>query len=301
MSHFRAPRTNNSGFTLIELLVVIAIIAILAAILFPVFAQAREKARQTSCLSNVKQQGLALMQYTQDYDEMFPLGTNDSNPDSPGAKPVRLYDITWMRAVQPYMKNTNVFVCPSTTPRGEPEGTPDPADAGLHATSPSISNARRGPIYNYGITSRSRAYKGNDLPFNYAPVDYTTSVALYDGVAGAGFGGTGTPLFGSSDAKFSCDSRTLAEIVRPAEIAVIVEARSWDTGAFRNRFGSETPDLIRTRHSREANAGVNRDVPVGWANTLFADGHAKAMRTTQMYKVETANGVTFFKHFYAPL
>src|ERR1041385_3748666 len=66
---------NKRGFTLIELLVVIAIIAILAAILFPVFAQAREKARQTSCLSNEKQLGLAVMQYLQDYDELLPTGT----------------------------------------------------------------------------------------------------------------------------------------------------------------------------------------------------------------------------------
>src|ERR1700753_3672408 len=65
-------RQGKSGFTLIELLVVIAIIAILAAILFPVFAQAREKARQISCLSNTKQIGLAVMMYVQDYDETYP-------------------------------------------------------------------------------------------------------------------------------------------------------------------------------------------------------------------------------------
>ena len=67
-----SSRSRTSAFTLIELLVVIAIIAILAAILFPVFAQAREKARQTSCLSNMKQIGLGLLMYTQDYDEQFP-------------------------------------------------------------------------------------------------------------------------------------------------------------------------------------------------------------------------------------
>src|ERR1051326_5958910 len=69
------PNHSTKAFTLIELLVVIAIIAILAAILFPVFAQAREKARQTSCLSNEKQLGLAVMQYLQDYDELLPTGT----------------------------------------------------------------------------------------------------------------------------------------------------------------------------------------------------------------------------------
>jgi prepilin-type N-terminal cleavage/methylation domain-containing protein len=66
-------RHRSRGFTLIELLVVIAIIAILAAILFPVFAQAREKARQASCLSNAKQMSTAVMMYAQDYDETFPL------------------------------------------------------------------------------------------------------------------------------------------------------------------------------------------------------------------------------------
>src|SRR5688572_20769118 len=72
MSSVPQDRRERAGFTLIELLVVIAIIAILAAILFPVFAQAREKARQTSCLSNMKQLGTSFMMYTQDYDERLP-------------------------------------------------------------------------------------------------------------------------------------------------------------------------------------------------------------------------------------
>src|SRR5579862_176895 len=71
-------RTARTGFTLIELLVVIAIISILAAILFPVFAKAREKARQISCLSNMRQLGLAIYQYTEDYDELLP-GDTDGN------------------------------------------------------------------------------------------------------------------------------------------------------------------------------------------------------------------------------
>src|ERR671917_195604 len=91
------------GFTLIELLIVIAIIAILASILFPVFARARENARRSSCMSNLKQIGLGIMQYTQDYDEAYP----------------QIYaggwagTYRWTDSVQPYIKSTQVFNCPS--------------------------------------------------------------------------------------------------------------------------------------------------------------------------------------------
>ncbi len=98
---------RRSAFTLIELLVVIAIIAILAAILFPVFAQAREKARQTSCLSNLKQLGLALNMYGQDYD-----GTLSQTSWELGSFKAKVH---WSYLVQPYVKNQQIFVCPSDT------------------------------------------------------------------------------------------------------------------------------------------------------------------------------------------
>ncbi|MFO7947224.1 MAG: DUF1559 domain-containing protein [Armatimonadota bacterium] len=107
---------RKSGFTLIELLVVIAIIAILAAILFPVFARAREKARQASCLSNVKQMGLAAMMYAQDYDETnVPCNTvNVSIPYvRPGGDTVTLTWGPWFALIQPYAKNPQIFICPS--------------------------------------------------------------------------------------------------------------------------------------------------------------------------------------------
>jgi len=95
---------GRKGFTLIELLVVIAIIAILAAILFPVFARARENARKSTCQSNAKQVGLGLLQYNQDYDERMP--------------PARLgyigpEHVTWKRVLEPYVKNWKIFECPS--------------------------------------------------------------------------------------------------------------------------------------------------------------------------------------------
>ncbi len=113
---------KRSAFTLIELLVVIAIIAILAAILFPVFAQAREKARATACLSNEKQIGLSILQYVQDYDEIWPCGryttssTGTTFPNGTG----------WAQQVYPYVKSEPLFKCPSDdteVPSGAPNNT----------------------------------------------------------------------------------------------------------------------------------------------------------------------------------
>lgn len=102
-------KAARRAFTLIELLVVIAIIAILAAILFPVFAKAREKARQTACLSNLKQIGTSIMMYVQDYDETYPVnGTDLSNRGAYGRQ-----CNSWRTLIFPYVKNTDVFKCTS--------------------------------------------------------------------------------------------------------------------------------------------------------------------------------------------
>jgi prepilin-type N-terminal cleavage/methylation domain-containing protein len=103
--------SSRRAFTLIELLVVIAIIAILAAILFPVFAQAREKARGTACLSNQKQIGLALMQYVSDYDEMWPSGRLFNELyNSPNSFPT---GIGWGQQTYPYIKNDVFLYAPA--------------------------------------------------------------------------------------------------------------------------------------------------------------------------------------------
>ncbi len=138
--HPRFPR--RAGFTLIELLVVIAIIAILAAILFPVFAQAREAARKTSCMNNCKQIALGTMQYVQDYDETFPKGWH--------GYPAAVY---WFTVIEPYIKSSGVatpagiYKCPSWV---------------------RTTGAQRAYGWNIGWNNASPAY-GNG--FGYYPLD----------------------------------------------------------------------------------------------------------------------------------
>lgn len=111
--HFIMKNTftlKKRAFTLIELLVVIAIIAILAAILFPVFGRARENARRSSCQSNLKQIGLGILQYVQDYDETYPQRYFGGIPEGPGRQAN-----SWRRSIFPYVKSTQLFQCPSNT------------------------------------------------------------------------------------------------------------------------------------------------------------------------------------------
>ena len=120
---------KSSGFTLIELLVVIAIIAILAAILFPVFAQAREAARKTSCLSNNKQIGTAALMYVQDYDETFPVEQWWGNNRFDGWPVLRsgivgATAINYKDALLPYTKNEQIWICPTNLPNGSLDTAP---------------------------------------------------------------------------------------------------------------------------------------------------------------------------------
>lgn len=114
-SEHSAPVMQLKGFTLIELLVVVAIIAVLAAILFPVFARARENARRASCMSNLKQMGLAMMMYTQDYDEHMPsyLLEGHGNKIFPAPNGNKYSRQPWFFAIYPYAKSSQLFNCPS--------------------------------------------------------------------------------------------------------------------------------------------------------------------------------------------
>ena len=118
MTHPLSRKQCRKGFTLIELLVVIAIIAILASILFPAFARARENARRASCQSNMKQLGLGMLQYAQDYDEKLPTGGAAANGNSTcSAFANSVYGAGWGGQIFPYVKSVQVYVCPSDTYR----------------------------------------------------------------------------------------------------------------------------------------------------------------------------------------
>jgi prepilin-type N-terminal cleavage/methylation domain-containing protein/prepilin-type processing-associated H-X9-DG protein len=157
-SNNTAPTTRR-GFTLIELLVVIAIIAILAAILFPVFAQAREKARAISCLSNVKQSGLALYMYVQDYDETTPkLGSGTE----------------WWSQLYPYVKNTGVFLCPDRT-----DGGPETQLIGGNGGTPISLPHLAGYGYNWGPIQR----RGGGLLLGQQPDPQNPNTTVLPGIS----------------------------------------------------------------------------------------------------------------------
>ena len=161
-------RTSRPAFTLIELLVVIAIIAILAAILFPVFARARENARRSSCQSNLKQIALGIKQYTQDYDERFPnADTLTVSVTNPG----------WAYAIQPYIKSEQLFQCPSET---NPPPSPSPNTLEQRAVTPGFSDY----YINYNVAAQ------NEAQFNFTSNTVMTGEGAQGGGSFTGVAGT---------------------------------------------------------------------------------------------------------------
>jgi prepilin-type N-terminal cleavage/methylation domain-containing protein/prepilin-type processing-associated H-X9-DG protein len=261
------------GFTLIELLVVIAIIAILAAILFPVFAQAREKARSITCLSNTKQMGLAIMMYGQDYDEAFPLSVNTPYT----AFGSDTFFANWIDLVQPYVKNYDMMYCPNSPYKSRDilNGFDYWMSYGALPTADSFG------LPNF-LTRQSAWFQ------NYAPAN-----AQYDGVMGYNAKGG---AYGWKDG--SKPSKSLASLTRPAEYALV-----WDSGNFDSWHGVYGTQVgfgfcggwvgydysffsPLARHSGGSNvcevSTRATKYGAGLTNILFADGHSKAMKPGQL-------------------
>jgi prepilin-type N-terminal cleavage/methylation domain-containing protein/prepilin-type processing-associated H-X9-DG protein len=241
------PRSGR-GFTLIELLVVIAIIAILAAILFPVFAQAREKARSASCQSNLKQIGNALRMYTDDFDGNFcpswayPAGWN-------------VYPhTTWADVVQPYVKNYTVLVCPSATQLRFPVTNP-PGQCVPQRNGPLIQHCSLplGYAYNEGNPRPGAGSYPNTPPYNRSNADGTDN---YIGMNSAS-APDGRSELGVNDAAIEDHAGTICVV------------DWWSRG---------TPNgvvfAIPRDTDRAAAANVGNRHNTGF-NALFADSHVK--------------------------
>lgn len=152
-SHNRSTPTRMvKGFTLIELLVVIAIIAILAAILFPVFGRARENARRSSCQSNLKQIGLGILQYTQDFDEKYP-GCFINEPGLPAGGNTCDNRVSYAQMIYPYVKSSQIFVCPS-------DSSPMKRTCGAQLGAPNNPNIPRDPGVSYAYNNIITRFPG---------------------------------------------------------------------------------------------------------------------------------------------
>ena len=235
-------RHKRLAFTLIELLVVIAIIAILAAILFPVFAQAREKARQAACLSNLKQVGIGLMMYLQDHDErMVPNYTYRPDPRNP----IGLY--WWQDLIRPYVKNEAVYTCPSRGQHiaytfGRPLDLPNPLIKDLTA---SVACDGRTPA-----------------PWRAA-----------DGFCGAFLNGDN----GRHIAEFEAPAETIGIFDgHNFELWRMEQTDAWANSGRGDSFWGNSPNIARapTGHvDKRHNAGFNM---------IYCDGHVKWARNTRL-------------------
>jgi len=285
-------RTLRQGFTLIELLVVIAIIAILAAILFPVFAQARDKARGVACLSNIKQTALAITMYQQDYDESIPLG----NQEYPGE--VYNYDISWIKAVQPYVKNLQMFVCPNGAYDGGTDGKPD-ADVTHSGAAGAETQASQyttigGPVASYGIPPTQQILVGpNPVDYQYPGTPpygtYPGKRPFWQGLAGFA---DAQSVGACHAAGYVTPSLTLAQIARPAEQVLVEENQFWDSGGC-----GGFPAYPRPRHAKE---GFDANKwPKGIVNVAYVDGHAKAFKPQALFETaKDSSGNLYYIHYW---
>lgn len=271
-------RGCRRGFTLIELLVVIAVIALLAAILFPVFARARENARRTACQSNLKQIGLGLLQYTQDYDETYPLdvfgssaGATATNYDERGLPTDSVNTWRWMDAIFPYVKNEQIFNCPTI--------------------------ARITPKYKYGSTS---GWNLGSYAANYGVRDYklgTCGGGMMRSVRGPFSGGLGFNRIPNGQEYVMKVSDTAV----PARTIWVLESYNDPTSGQTSHYleipaslPSPGPTVFMAfgfeTAGQAASGGKHNRIParhLDTTNLLWADGHVKLMKVGALLEMGT--------------
>jgi len=296
-------RQKKSGFTLIELLVVIAIIAILAAILFPVFAQARAQARKTTCLSNVKQISLGVLMYDQDYDETFPLAFIKVNPANPEA--FIGTTASWHNLVQPYVKNWGLMICPDVDilNRADPRNFLDPF---LNYGMPGNAASQGAPYFTDGY------YLGNP--------GLGGAQALWDGLIGQD-GNSASPGYSgwNGGGGKTATSSPMAALGSPASMTMVSDASApdWWTTYFNvgntdtfwycvtwyaeyrvRRFGPIARHLQASRvgDSKECN---NLRASGGQFDIAFTDGHSKSFPVRQYFTTKRTNlGQTVYQYLW---
>ncbi len=248
MNLFTARR-GRQAFTLIELLVVIAIIAILAAILFPVFAQAREKARQTSCLSNMKQLGLGIFMYAQDYDNTLAQGI-DNEP------------YVNMTRYLPYTKNDQILKCPSSQyDEGSTAYKQGRNGFGDYVTSPS------NPCVGLGTSTRGAANLYDDI---YRPLDYNINPSFQ--------AGDEEPPGGCVEGGYSRKTKTMrslddVKLITPSNVILLIDQPPASFIWPGNQPGKEKFWGGTNFNGRHTRGSV----------VLHADGHAKWYQYSKLY------------------
>lgn len=275
-------RSVRRAFTLIELLVVIAIIAILAAILFPVFAKAREKARQTACLSNMKQIGLGLMMYVQDYDETMPYPF----PNNPGINGGSNCGQPIDQLLTPYTKSDAIWACPDDSTAFGVGGVPPFWNGNFNGSTTASKYQHR--TYSYCNT----IYTSHPLAGGTGP-DANTGMCIWD---------SGIPSTGST-------VRSIARIDAPASTIAVVETANGTTSSdegspygsiFGNCDAYKLPgrtygDASRTPSNGNCNSYFATGIPyvghTNMGNYVFGDGHVKSLQ----WNYVSANDYDLFK------
>lgn len=241
---------RRRAFTLIELLVVIAIIAILAAILFPVFARAREKARMMACLSNVKQLALGVMQYAQDYDERIPVaGYAVQNRGS------------WMYQIYPYVKSTQVYNCPDV---GDVQFVPKLGNAGVGRTCYG---------WNSGLTASGSSVAAVQVGYSLADLPHASETIIIGENGWINKTAGVLPAF-------------VLFCVNPVKVPA---GSSVASIGYLPQFRHQSTSSVSVTYANNGKNYTDSLPTDGFANFAFLDGHVKAMNPGQAFKLAPKN------------